>query len=81
MGEIISNLSQNDLLASKEIYNLNYSDRRRILNSNPVLIVRYFQYGVEVVFKEIIVESKKICHKSSDSSKRRSTGSFTNMGN
>ena len=62
MVGIISSLSGNDLLASKEIQNLNYSDRTRILNSNPVLI-RYFGYRVEVLFKEIIVESEKICHK------------------
>ena len=58
MVGIISSLSGNDLLASKEIQNLNYSDRTRILNSNPVLI-RYFGYRVEVLFKEIIVESEK----------------------
>ena len=80
MVGIISNLNENDLLASKEIQNLNYSDRTRILNSNPVLI-RYFQYRVEVLFKEIIVEIEKICHKSSVSSQRRSTYSFANMGN
>ena len=80
MVGIISNLNENDLLASKEIQSLNYSDRTRILNSNPVLI-RYFQYRVEVLFKEIIVEIEKICHKSSVSSQRRSTYSFANMGN
>ena len=80
MVGIIPSLSGNDLLASKEIKNLNYSDRTRILNSNPVLI-RYFGYRVEVLFKEIIVESEKICHKCSVSSQRRSIRSFANISN
>ena len=50
MVGIISNLNENDLLASKEIQNLNYSDRTRILNSNAVFI-RYFQYRVVSAFQ------------------------------
>ena len=50
MVGIISNLNENDLLASKEIQNLNYSDRTRILNSNAALI-RYFQYRVVSAFQ------------------------------
>ena len=44
MVGIISNLNENDLLASKEIQNLNYSD------SNAVFI-RYFQYRVVSAFQ------------------------------
>ena len=33
---------------------MNYFDKTKILNSNPVLLARHFQYRVEVFFKEIV---------------------------
>ena len=51
---IISKL--NGLHLSKEdIANLSYHDRCNLLNSNPVLVARHFQYRVEVFFKEIVI--------------------------
>ena len=40
--------------AEFHISNLSYHDRCNILNSNPVLVARHFQYKVEVFFKLII---------------------------
>ena len=37
--------------AEFDISNLSYHDRCNILNSNPVLVARHFQYRVEVFFK------------------------------
>ena len=36
--------------------NLTYYDRCRLPNSNPALVVRHFQYRVEVLFKEIVAD-------------------------
>ena len=36
--------------------NLSYHDRCNILNSNPVLVARHFQYRVEDFFKLIIID-------------------------
>ena len=33
-----------------------YHQRCELLNSNPVLVARHFQYRVEVFFKEIIID-------------------------
>ena len=41
--------------AEFDIWNLSYHDRWNILNSNPVLVARHFQYRVEVFFKLIII--------------------------
>ena len=54
--EIISNLNENDLFLSKQIQNLSFSDRPRILKSYLVLIAHYFQYREEMLFKEITVD-------------------------
>ena len=35
---------------------MNYFDKTKILNSNPVLLARHFQYRVEVFFKEIVLD-------------------------
>ena len=43
-------------MSGEDIGNLTYHDRYCLLNSNPVLIVRHFQYRVEVFFKEIVVD-------------------------
>jgi len=37
-------------LTEDEINNLNYYQRTEILNSNPVLLARHFQYRVETFF-------------------------------
>ena len=43
-------------MTEEEINSLPYLERCKILNSNPVLVARHFQYRVEVFFKEIIVD-------------------------
>ena len=43
-------------MPEEDIGNLTYHDRCRLLNDNPVLFVRHFQYQVEVFFKEIVVD-------------------------
>ena len=47
---IIHKLHKLDM-SVKDIDNLTFHDRCRLLNSNPVVVVRYFQYLVEVFFK------------------------------
>ena len=34
---------------------MNYEDRCRYLNMNPVFVARHFQYRVETFFKEILL--------------------------
>ena len=53
--EIISKL-QGCTLSDDEIETMNYHDRTNILNSNPVLLMRHFQYRVETFFKEIVID-------------------------
>ena len=43
-------------MSEETIDNLTYHDRCRLLNSNPILVARHFQYRVEVFFKEIVVD-------------------------
>lgn len=52
--EIIAKLNGNDI-SEEDINNLNYFDRTKIMNSNPVLS-RHFQYRVETFFKDIIID-------------------------
>ena len=52
---IISKLNRSDL-SEEEIENLDYFEKCKILNENPVLLARQFQYRVEIFFKEIIVD-------------------------
>ena len=52
---IICKLNQQDLSA-ENIECLFYHERCQLLNNNPVLVARHFQYHVEVFFKEIIVD-------------------------
>ena len=40
-----------------ELQKLSYQERCNLLNNNPVLVARNFQYKVEVFFKEIILDS------------------------
>lgn len=41
-----------------EGFDLDYFKKCEILNSNPVLVARRFQYRVETFFKEIIIHKK-----------------------
>ena len=43
-------------MSEEDIENLSYHDRCHLLNSNPVLVARYFQYRVDVFFNEIVVD-------------------------
>ena len=52
--EIIAKLNRSNI-TEEEIKNLNYFERTKILNSNPVLLARHFQYRVETFFKNIII--------------------------
>ena len=58
-NELISIISKlNKLnLSDLDIINLSYQDRCNLLNSNPVLVARHFQYRVEIFFKEIVINS------------------------
>ena len=42
----LNNLNLND----KEIRNLTYQQRTKLLNDNPALVARHFQYKVQVFF-------------------------------
>ena len=57
-NELVSIMSKlNGLnLSEDDIKNLDYFKRCEILNNNPVLLSRHFQYRVEVYFKEIIID-------------------------
>ena len=50
--EIIQKLNEADF----DMSNLSYHDSCNILNSNPVLVARHFQYRVEVFFELIIID-------------------------
>ena len=52
-NELVSIISgTNNLKLSKEgIEKMSYRDRCSLLNSNPVLVARHFQYSVEVFLK------------------------------
>ena len=52
---ITNKLHKLDIL-KENTKNLSYQDRCRLLNSNPVLVAKPFQYLVEVFFKEIIAD-------------------------
>ena len=43
-------------LSDVELNKLGYQERCNLLNNNPVLVARRFQYNVEVFFKEIILD-------------------------
>ena len=55
LPSIISKLKGLDL-SEEEITEMDYFTRCELLNSNPVLLARHFQYRVEVFFKIIIVD-------------------------
>ena len=52
---VINKLHKLDI-SGEDTENLTYRDRCCLLNSNPVLVARHFQYRGEVFFKEIFVD-------------------------
>ena len=44
------------MLSEDEIQDLSYQDRYKLLNKNPVLVARHFQFRVEIFFKEITLD-------------------------
>ena len=42
-------------MTEEEVENLSYFDRCKLLNTNPVLLARHFQYRVECFCKEIVL--------------------------
>ena len=52
---IISDISKLQL-SEEDILKMSYQDRCNLLNSNPVLVARHFQYIVEIFFKEIVTD-------------------------
>ena len=52
---IISDISKLQL-SEEDIAKKSYQDRCNLLNSNPVLVARHFQYRVEFFFKEIVID-------------------------
>ena len=44
------------MLSEDEIQDLSYEGRCKLLNKNPVLVARHFQFRVEMFFKEIILK-------------------------
>ena len=52
----ITNKLNNSNLTDEEIRNLTYQQRTKLLNDNPVLVTRHFQYKVQVFFKEIVLD-------------------------
>ena len=57
-GELpyIINKLNNLGLSDEELKNLSYQEGCNLLNKNPVLVARHFQYKAEVFFKEIILD-------------------------
>ena len=43
-------------LNDEELKKLSYQERCNLLNNDPVLVARHFQYKVEVFFKDIILD-------------------------
>ena len=55
--ELTHNLCLNNLcLTDEEIRNLKYQQPTKLLNGNPALVGRYFQYKVQVFFNEIVLD-------------------------
>ena len=52
--EIIYKLNEGDILTDDDLHSMNYFDKTKILNNNPVLLARHFQYRVEVFLKDIV---------------------------
>ena len=48
-------LNRVDIL-DKDIDEMSYHERRDTLNKNSVLVARYFQYRVEMIFKAVVLD-------------------------
>ena len=57
-NELISITSklEGSVLSEDEIQDLSYQDRCKLLNKDPVLVARHFQFIVDMFFKEIILD-------------------------
>ena len=57
-NELISIIAElNNLkLSEEDIEKTPYHDRHKLLNSNPVLVARHFQYRVECFFRQIVMD-------------------------
>ena len=44
-------------ISEDQISGMSYSDRCKLLNGNPVIVARHFQYRVELFFKVIVLDS------------------------
>ena len=44
------------MLSQDKIQDLSYQDKCKLLNKNPVLVARHFQFRVEMFLKEIILD-------------------------
>ena len=65
---IIATLNK-EKITEDDINNMDFFERCKYLNLNPVLLARHFQYRVEVFFKVIVVrwsirKSKISCYQS-----------------
>ena len=47
---------EGSVLSEDEMQGLSYQDRCKLLNKNPVLVARHFQFRVDMFFKEIILD-------------------------
>ena len=50
----LNNLGLND----EELKNFSYQERTKLLNENPVLVARHFQYKIQLFFKELILDGR-----------------------
>ena len=44
------------VMSENELHDLAYQNKCKLLNKNPVLMARHFQFRVEIFFKEIILD-------------------------
>ena len=69
--EIIYKLNEGGILTDDDIHRMNYFEKTKILNSNPVLVARHFQCKVEV----------KTCRKSSHVGNTKTWNADIHSGN
>ena len=51
--------SKGQRLTDEEIENLSYNDKCSMLNLNPVIVAKHFQYRVETFFRDVLLSSAK----------------------
>ena len=54
--EILLRVNRQEM-ADKEIENLSYNEKCSLLNLNPVIVAKHFQYRVESFFKEVLLSN------------------------